>query len=80
MPRSVKRERVCFDVVEGGGIEPAALDPQTSAVCPRMSQHVQFSLKIRILHLGVFRWTNPNGGQTVVSPIAKLSEEAHYNE
>ena len=27
MPRSVKRERVRFDVVEGGGIEPA-LDPR----------------------------------------------------
>jgi hypothetical protein len=25
---------------------------------------VQFSLKIRILHLGAFRWTNPNGGRT----------------
>jgi hypothetical protein len=39
------------------------LDPQTSAACPRTSSCVQFSLKIRILHLGVFRWTNPNGGQ-----------------
>ena len=39
------------------------LDPQTSAACPRMSPHGQFSLKIRILYLGVFRWTNPNGGQ-----------------
>jgi hypothetical protein len=28
-----------------------------------MSPHVQFSLKIRILHAGVFRWTDPNGGQ-----------------
>jgi hypothetical protein len=27
------------------------------------STDVQSSLKIRILHLGVFRWTNPNGGQ-----------------
>jgi hypothetical protein len=39
------------------------LDPQTSAACPRTSTDVQFSLKIRILYLGVFRWTNPNGGQ-----------------
>jgi hypothetical protein len=39
------------------------LDPQTSAACPRTSPHVQFSLKIRVLHFGVFRWTNPNGGQ-----------------
>jgi hypothetical protein len=38
-------------------------DPQTSAACPRTSPDVQFSLRIRILHLGVFRWTNPNGGQ-----------------
>jgi hypothetical protein len=28
-----------------------------------MSPHVQLSLKIWILHLGAFRWTNPNGGQ-----------------
>ena len=39
------------------------LDPQTSAARPRTSSDVQFSLKIRILHLGGFRWTNPNGGQ-----------------
>jgi hypothetical protein len=39
------------------------LDPQTSAACPWTSPHVQFSLKIRILHIDVFRWTNPNGGQ-----------------
>ena len=39
------------------------LDPQTSAACPRTSTDVHFSLKIRILHLGAFRWTNPNGGQ-----------------
>jgi hypothetical protein len=39
------------------------LNPQTSAACPRTSPDVQFSLKIRILHLQVFRWTNPNGGQ-----------------
>jgi hypothetical protein len=38
-------------------------DPQTSAVCPRPSTDVQFSLKIRVLDLDVFRWTNPNGGQ-----------------
>ena len=38
-------------------------DPQTSAACPRTSSDVQFSLKIRILYLGVFRWTDPNGGQ-----------------
>jgi hypothetical protein len=42
-------------------------DPQTSAACPRTSPDVQFSLKIRILHLGIFRWTSPkwwsNGGQ-----------------
>jgi hypothetical protein len=38
-------------------------DPQTSAACPPMSSDVQFSLEIRILHFGVFRWTNPNGGQ-----------------
>ena len=41
-----------------------ALDPQTSAACPRMSIDVQFSLKIRILRFDIFRWTNPNGGQT----------------
>ena len=76
MPRSVKRERVCLDVVEGGGIEPAALDPQTSAARPRMSGYVQFSLKIRIPHLHGFRWTNPNGCQMVVRPIDKLSNEA----
>jgi hypothetical protein len=40
-----------------------AVDPQTSAACPRTSPDVQFSLKIRILHLGAFRWTTPNGGQ-----------------
>ena len=51
-------------------------DPQTSAACPRTSPDVQLSLRIRILHLGVFRWTNPNGGQMVVRPIAKLSKEA----
>ena len=45
MPRSVKRERVCFDVVEGGGIEPAALDPQTSAACPRTSSRRPIFLK-----------------------------------
>jgi hypothetical protein len=28
------------------------------------------SLKTRFLHLGVLRWTNPNGGQMVVRPIA----------
>ena len=39
------------------------LDPQTSAACPRTSSDVQSSLKIRILHIGKFRWTNPNGGQ-----------------
>jgi hypothetical protein len=39
------------------------LDPQTSAACPRTSPDVQFSLRIRILHLSVFRWTDPNGGQ-----------------
>ena len=39
------------------------LDPQTSAACPRASTDVKFSLKIRILHSGVFRWTYPNGGQ-----------------
>ena len=43
-------------------------DPQTSAACPRMSPHVQFPLKIRILYLGVFRWTNPNGGQNGGQP------------
>jgi hypothetical protein len=47
-------------------------DPQRSAACPRTSPDVHFSLKIRILHLGVFRWTT----QMVVKPIAKLSEEA----
>jgi hypothetical protein len=51
-------------------------DPQTSAACPRTSPDVQFSLKIRILRLGVFRWTNPNGGQNGGQPIAKLSEQA----
>src|SRR5215213_7915187 len=39
------------------------LDPQTSAAYPRMSTDVQFPLKIRILKLGVLRWTDPNGGQ-----------------
>ena len=38
-------------------------DPQTSAACPRTSPDVQFSLKLRDLHMGVFRWTSPNGGQ-----------------
>jgi hypothetical protein len=52
--------------------EHMALDPQTSAACPRMSPHVQFYLKIRSIHLCVF------GGQPkmVVRPIAKLSDEA----
>jgi hypothetical protein len=39
------------------------LDPQTSAACPRTSSDVQSCLEIRILHSGVLRWTNPNGGQ-----------------
>ena len=38
-------------------------DPQTSAACPRTSTDVKLSLKIGISHSGVFRWTNPNGGQ-----------------
>jgi hypothetical protein len=46
-----------------------ALEPQTSAACTWTSPDVQFSLKIRTLHLGTFRWTNrnvpgQNGGQT----------------
>src|SRR5512133_3355854 len=45
------------------GQERMALDPQTSAACPRTSPCVQFPLEIRILYLGGFRWTNPNGGQ-----------------
>jgi len=40
-----------------------AFDPQTSAAGPPTSPGVQFSLEIRILHLGAFRWTKPNGGQ-----------------
>jgi hypothetical protein len=38
-------------------------NPQTSAAWPRTSPDVQFSLEIRILDLGAFRWTNPDGGQ-----------------
>jgi hypothetical protein len=38
-------------------------DPQSSAACPQTSSDARFSLKIGISHLGVFRWTNPNGGQ-----------------
>jgi hypothetical protein len=34
-------------------------DPQTSAACPGTSPDVRLSLKIRILHMGVFWWTNP---------------------
>jgi hypothetical protein len=52
-----------------------ALDPQTSAACPPTSSDVQFSLEIRILHLGVFRWTTQMVVKMVVRPIAKLSEE-----
>jgi hypothetical protein len=51
------------------------LDPQTSAACPWMSPHVQISLKIRILHIGAFRWTNQMVVKMVVKPIAKLSAE-----
>jgi hypothetical protein len=43
--------------------ELMALDPQSSAACPTTSADVQLSLKIRILHMRVFRWTNPNDGQ-----------------
>ena len=52
-----------------------ALDPQTSAASPRTSTDVQFSLKIRILHLGVLRWTTQMVVKMVVRPIAKLSEK-----
>src|SRR5215211_2873373 len=52
--------RLCAPALAGG---PVTYDPQTSAACPRTSPEVQFSLKIGISHLGVFRWTNPNGGQ-----------------
>jgi hypothetical protein len=45
------------------GLKPRALDLQTSAARPRLFSDVQFSLKTGILHLGVFRWTDPNGGQ-----------------
>ena len=45
------------------GLEPRPLACKTSAACPRPSADVQFSLEIRISHLGVFRWTNPNGGR-----------------
>jgi hypothetical protein len=51
-------------------------DPQTSAACPRTSTDVRFSLKIRILHLDVSRWTAQMVVKTVVRPIAKLSNEA----
>jgi hypothetical protein len=59
------------------GLNPRALDPQTSAAWPRTSFDVQFSLKIRILHLGAFRWTTQMVVKMVVRPIANLSEEAH---
>jgi len=39
------------------------LTPQTSAAWPRTSPDVQFSLEIRILDLGAFRWTKANRGQ-----------------
>jgi hypothetical protein len=45
------------------GLNPRALDPQTSAAWPRTSPAVQFSLKIRILELGAFRRTKVNGGR-----------------
>jgi hypothetical protein len=54
--------------------ELMAYDPQTSAACPRTSPDVQLSLKIRILHLGVFRWTYSMVVKMVVRPIAKLSK------
>jgi hypothetical protein len=50
-------------IISHGQDHLMALDPQTSAACPRTSPGVQFSLEIRILHRGIFRWTNPNGGQ-----------------
>jgi pimeloyl-ACP methyl ester carboxylesterase len=37
--------------------------PRHRAARPRLSIDVQFSLKTTILHSGVFRWTNRNGGQ-----------------
>ena len=45
------------------GLNPRALDPQTSAAWPRMASNIHFSLKTRIQHLDVLRWTDPNGGQ-----------------
>jgi hypothetical protein len=58
MPRSSRWRRTRQELM--------ALDPQTSAACPRTSLDVQFSLKIRILHLGASRWANPNGGSKMV--------------
>jgi hypothetical protein len=45
------------------GLNPRALDPQTSAAWPRTSPAVQFSLEIRVLELGAFRRIKANGGQ-----------------
>jgi hypothetical protein len=55
------------------GLNPTALDPQTSAAWPRTSPDVQFSLEIRILDLDAFRWTKVKV-KMAVRPIAKLSE------
>jgi hypothetical protein len=51
-------------------------DPQTSAARAQTSADVQFSLKIRILHLDVFRWTNPNGGQNGGQTHSQTKQEA----
>ena len=40
-----------------------ARDPQTSAACPTTSLDAQFPLRIWVLHMEVYRWTNPNGGE-----------------
>jgi hypothetical protein len=56
------------------GLNPRALDPQTSAAWPRTSSGVQFSLEIRVLELGAFRRIKLMVVKMTVRPIAKLSE------
>ena len=52
---AVRQGRMEWSVLVGlSRLELATPDPQTSAACPWTSRHVQFSLKIGILHLGVF--------------------------
>ena len=46
---------------------------EVSSVSNNIPRHLIF-LEVRLLHLGGFRCTNPNGGQMVVRPIATLSK------